>query len=138
MRWSLGPCSSGNHDEKYTKAGTYIERCCLKSGMHILSCLTTDGSLGWKNVQIRVNEHIYCDDFISIKAMRKVLIHGMYPFKYQIIIMFNNHDNLTVDAIIYVYILHILLAQSLAPVEPSDAKVLKTIGAIKGKQRFIF
>ena len=93
MSWSLGPCSSGSHDQKYTKVGTYIKRCCLKSGLHILSCLTTDGSLGWKEVQIRVNGHIYCDDFISIKAMRKVSIHGMYPFKDQIIIVFYIDDN---------------------------------------------
>ena len=115
----MGPCSSGNDNQKYKEVGSYTERCCLKSGLHILSCLTTGGSLGWKHVHIRINGHIYCDDFISIKAMRTVSIHGMYPIKYQISIIFN-----ICSKKLYVYILNLLPAQSLTSVEPSNPKLL--------------
>ena len=76
LRWSFGPCSSGNQDTKYYENGLYTERCCLMAGVHILSCHSSDGSLGWNYVQININGHIYCDDFISYKAMRKITVHG--------------------------------------------------------------
>ena len=76
LRWRFGPCESGNDDRKYQSTGKYKERCCLMSGEHVLSCYNSDDSLGWKHVQIRIDGHSYCDDFISYKAMRKILIEG--------------------------------------------------------------
>ena len=89
LRWSLGPCSSGNNDNKYYKNGNYKERCCLSPGIHILSCYSNDQSLGWRYVQIRINGHIYCDDFISLKAMRKIVIHGTYYFQRRLSLIIN-------------------------------------------------
>ena len=89
LRWSLGTCSSGNNKNKYNKNARYKERCCLAPGIHILSCYSSDQSLGWKYLQIRINGHSYCDDFISFKAMRKVAIHGMYYFQRRVSMMMN-------------------------------------------------
>ena len=83
LRWSLGPCSSGDNELKYYRNGKYKERCCVLSGTHILSCHSSDMSLGWNYVQIRIDGHSYCDDFITLKAMRKVAIHGMQYFQNQ-------------------------------------------------------
>ena len=81
LRWSLGTCSSGNSDVKYEAAAQYKERCCLTPGEHILLCHTSDYSLGWKHAQIRINGHSYCDDYISLKAMRKITIHSMGDYQ---------------------------------------------------------
>ena len=76
LRWSLGPCSSGNSDFKYKLHGHSIERCCLVPGIHTLTCYTSDQSLGWKDAKIEIQGHSYCDDFIDFKAFRKIEIAG--------------------------------------------------------------
>ena len=98
LRWSVGPCSSGNDDNKYEENATYKERCCLVPDTYILSCYSGDQSMGWNYVQIRINGHSYCDDFISLRAMRKVAIHGMYYFQRRVSLIMNmiGNFNLTI------------------------------------------
>lgn len=76
LRWSLGPCSSIG-DYKYFRPSQYTERCCLAPGKNILTCSTSDFSLGWKDAKIDIEGHSYCDDFMSLKAIREVMISGM-------------------------------------------------------------
>ena len=76
LRWSLGQCSSGNNDKKYYRIGEYIERCCLVPGEYILTCNSSDYSLGWKDTKLIIAGHSYCDDFITFTAMRKINIPG--------------------------------------------------------------
>ena len=79
-RWELGTCASLNSIENgttYQYPARYTERCCLKSGRHILVCYNNPPSRGWKNAYININEHRYCDDFISYKSYQKILVTGV-------------------------------------------------------------
>ena len=75
--WDLGACKSVNFDVNntvYKYPGTYTERCCLLPGNHLLKCYNVVPVQGWKDAQILIEGHEYCDDFISYTAMRKIVI----------------------------------------------------------------
>ena len=79
-RWELGTCASLNSIENgttYQYPARYTERCCLKAGRHTLVCYNSPPSRGWKNAYININEHRYCDDFISYKSYQKILVTGV-------------------------------------------------------------
>ena len=67
--WKFGPCSRG---QNYRDHGTFIERCCLKMGIHTFTCLNKEKPVGWRSGYIEFQGQRYCDDFMSYKAMRKV------------------------------------------------------------------
>ena len=77
MRWNFGMCSSVNEYFKNTK---YIERCCVPPGENTLTCYNDPNWIdiirGWKYAQLEIERQGYCDDFITQKAMRKVMISG--------------------------------------------------------------
>ena len=71
-----GPSKEFTRNANYTSNTTYVERCCLTPGMHILTCLNEKGPYGWGNGSIEILGQRYCDDFIGFKAMRRVPIFG--------------------------------------------------------------
>ena len=88
--WNIGSCSSVNvypdviyTDERhlYTKAQlmrTLTRSCWLAPSDHVLECYNKDYSKGWPNAYIEIQGHRYCDDFVSIKALRRIRIAGYF------------------------------------------------------------
>ena len=64
-------------ENKFMYSGNYTQRCCLKPGKHTLTCYTTDESLGWEGAKITIDGHIFCDDFITYRAMREIIVTGI-------------------------------------------------------------
>ena len=78
IQWELGPCKSAHVFESYK---SYIQRCCLPPGTHILTCFNTEKDEGWKSASLTYRGHVYCDDFMSYKAMSHVQVKGnVHPF----------------------------------------------------------
>ena len=80
VRWRLGGCASLNGIESgatYQYPAVYTERCCLESGKHTLVCYNNPHARGWNNAYILINDHRYCDDFISYRSYQKIRVTGM-------------------------------------------------------------
>ena len=79
-KWKMGSCRGPSKEytrnANYTSNTTYVERCCLAPGMHILTCLNEIGPYGWGNGYIEILGQRYCDDFVGFRAMRKVSLLG--------------------------------------------------------------
>ena len=73
--WKFGPCSSSL---SYADHETYIERCCLREGIHTFSCLNKKKPIGWLDGYIEFQGQRFCDDFMSYKAMRKVEVRKFF------------------------------------------------------------
>ena len=69
VEWKIGLCHG---TQKYFKETWYIERCCMPPGYHTLQCKTNGHHFGWSRAFIEFNGQKYCDDFMGLKAMRKV------------------------------------------------------------------
>ena len=88
--WNIGSCSSVNiypdvvyPDNRNLNAKTQLMRtmtrsCWLTPGDHVLECYNKDYSKGWPNAYIEIQGHRYCDDFVSIKAFRRIRIAGHF------------------------------------------------------------
>ena len=86
--WEIGTCSS----VQATQYGRptyieYFERCCLKPGPHTLTCQkvphecpsclnNVDNVEGWGDNSLIIQGQRYCDDFIGVRAMRRVNLLG--------------------------------------------------------------
>ena len=73
IAWELGPCKSKHIFESYK---VYIQRCCVLSGTHILTCLNREKDEGWKSASLEYQQREYCNDFISFKSMSHVQVKG--------------------------------------------------------------
>ena len=63
--------------EMYENKGRFAQRCCLTPGKHVLTCENSDMVKGWRNAQILIDGHGYCDDFLTYKAMRVITVTGI-------------------------------------------------------------
>ena len=77
VRWSLDHCSSKKTFQMYKDRGEFTQRCCLTPGNHILTCENSDLAIGWNHAKIVIEGHTYCDDFLSYKAMRVIVVSGL-------------------------------------------------------------
>ena len=85
LDWELGSCygpKSRDHSgyEYYNNDKisnpTFIDRCCLPSGRHVLICHNRMGPFGWGESSIEILGHRYCDDFVGFKTLRKLELSG--------------------------------------------------------------
>ena len=76
LQWSLGSCSGIQHYPQDFTRYEYRERCCLQPGTYTLTCQNNKQPEGWNNGFIELQGKRYCDDFIGLKALRKVEIVG--------------------------------------------------------------
>ena len=82
INWSIGTCyKAGNYflDRGYIRT-SFVERCCLKPGVHNLIC-SSGSPGGWNGAVLEVQGHQYCHDFIGYNAMRRVNVQGIKLFK---------------------------------------------------------
>ena len=88
VRWELGVCSSKKSLENWfvphLDSGIYTARCCLGPGKHTLVCYNEPPAKGWKNAYIKIDGHLYCDDFVTYKLFQKIVIGGKTETKYDI------------------------------------------------------
>ena len=86
-KWNIGSCSSAGIYPEWlpNKMGdvtrTFVRSCWLVPGQHVLECYSKNYSAGWTNAYIEIQGHRYCDDFISIKAFRNIIIAGIFFYK---------------------------------------------------------
>ena len=73
IQWELGPCKTAHVFESYK---SYVQRCCVSPGTHILTCFNTEKDEGWKSALLKYQGRVYCDDFMSYKSMSRVLVKG--------------------------------------------------------------
>ena len=78
LKWKLDSCDGPRNSVKYRDNNTYWDRCCLNPGIYTLICKNDIGSFGWGNSFIEILGQRYCDDFAGNKAMRRIIIAGMY------------------------------------------------------------
>ena len=82
--WNIGPCTSVNiypHLLPYGEGKlmrTFVRSCWFEPGQHVLECYSKDYSSGWTYAHVEIQGHRYCDDFVSIKALRKITIEGYF------------------------------------------------------------
>ena len=73
--WSLGPCSIS---QTWLRPGTYIERCCLSKGVHILTCKTGRAKNDWSHNVVIIMGHRFCEDFVGYEALFPINITGVF------------------------------------------------------------
>ena len=73
--WSLGDCSQS---QKWLHTGTYIERCCLSKGVHMLSCKTARAKNDWSHNVVIIMGHRFCEDFVGYEAVFSINISGVF------------------------------------------------------------
>ena len=90
VKWEFGPCSSA---QKYANYMKYTERCCVLEGYQTLTCYNTEKPQGWKNGYLEIQGRRYCDDFMSYKAMQRILVKGIYRgfFVYSLKLRINDY-----------------------------------------------
>ena len=85
LDWELGSCygpkSRNYYGREYYRSDlytnlTFIDRCCLPSGSHVLICHNRMGPFGWGESSLEILGHRYCDDFVGFKALRKLELTG--------------------------------------------------------------
>ena len=74
--WRMGSCYGPKHGWTYSSNETHFDRCCLTPGTYTLICKNTKSKYGWGNAYLEIDKKRYCDDFIGLKALRKVSIQG--------------------------------------------------------------
>ena len=74
-KWSLGHCSSSH---KWMGAGTYIQKCCLSGGTHILTCKTARHNHDWSSNAVIILGHRFCEDFVGYEEAMEMNISGLY------------------------------------------------------------
>ena len=88
-KWKLGSCYgprdtvtvsknwiSVKEVEYWNSEVAYLDRCCLRPGIHILTCVNDKSSFGWGDSFIEIQGQRYCDDFVGAKVFRRVFISG--------------------------------------------------------------
>ena len=78
VSWKLDTCFISEEEayKKHNSEGQYIKRCCLAAGDHTLICRDSGGD-GWNGGFMEIQGHIYCNDFIGYKAMRRITVSGI-------------------------------------------------------------
>ena len=71
-KWQLGPCISSL---KFSRIGTYTEKCCVPNDDQILSC-RSDQPDGWGNSVVAIGNHQFCDDSVGYNQLIKLNIPG--------------------------------------------------------------
>ena len=71
--WSLGHCSTSL---KWRGPGTYIEKCCLSKGVHMLTCNADRTNIDWSSNVVMVMGHRFCEDFVGYEAVFPINISG--------------------------------------------------------------
>ena len=74
LRWTFGSCSSSGG---YRNNNTYLERCCVSSGKHTLTCYNTKAPEGWKGSYLEIGKHKFCDDFMDYRVMSRIDAQGI-------------------------------------------------------------
>ena len=74
-KWKLGHCNSIGID--YDNKMQYIHKCCLKPGLHTLTCINKREPYGWDEGYIEIQGHRYCNDFLSYRLMQRITIKGI-------------------------------------------------------------
>ena len=74
-KWSLGHCYSSH---KWVGAGTYIQKCCLSEGTHILTCKTSRHNDDWSSNVVIILGHRFCEDFVGYEEAMAINISGLY------------------------------------------------------------
>ena len=72
VEWHIGHCDSVG--TTYDDHKRYIQRCCLKPGRQILTCVNKRNPYGWGDGYIEIQGHRYCDDFMSYQLIQDVEI----------------------------------------------------------------
>ena len=73
MEWKLGPYHSAR---KYQDYREYSQRACLPAGKYILTCTNSDKPEGWKKGLLQFQGVAFCNDFMSFKVFRHVIVGG--------------------------------------------------------------
>ena len=73
--WQLGTC--GNVGTKHGNYIRVIQRCCLRPGPYVLTCINKKKPYGWGEGYIEIQGHRYCNDFMSYRIMQKITIKSM-------------------------------------------------------------
>ena len=71
--WSFGHCSSS---QEWRGPGTYIEKCCVSEGKHLLTCSTSRHKNDWSSIDLRMLGHRFCDDFVGYEALIELDVSG--------------------------------------------------------------
>ena len=77
ISWSLGSCTSDDDYEISDNLGYTLNvvRCCLAPGEHILTCKAAS-RMTWLTGYILIDGRKYCNDFIGLKAFRRLQINS--------------------------------------------------------------
>lgn len=73
--WSLGHCSPS---QTWLRPGTYIERCCLSKGVHVLTCKTGRTKNDWSYNVVLIMGHRFCEDYVGYEAVISINISGEF------------------------------------------------------------
>ena len=71
--WSLGDCSPS---QTWLSPGTYIERCCLSKGVHVLTCKTGRAKNDWSYTAVIIMGHRFCEEYVGYEAVFSINISG--------------------------------------------------------------
>ena len=82
-KWSIGHCYPSH---KWLGPGTYVEKCCLSEGIHVLTCKTARHRTDWSDNVVMILSHRFCEDFVGYEELTPINITGLYEC-WQIIIM---------------------------------------------------
>ena len=72
-KWTFGRCFSSH---KWRGPGTYVEKCCLPGGIHLLTCETSRNKNDWSSNVVMILGHRFCDDFVGYQAVLALNISG--------------------------------------------------------------
>ena len=90
--WSLGHCSPS---QGWPHPGTYVDRCCLSKGVHMLTCKTARAKNDWSHNVVIIMGHRFCEDYVGYEAVFSINISGaftnckilMYMYVYNILVI---------------------------------------------------
>ena len=71
--WALGSCYSS---VQYSEPGVYVEKCCISSGLHVLTCNNDDDD-DWSRSPLILQGHEFCNDYVGNKAMIHINLTGV-------------------------------------------------------------
>ena len=75
-KWKLDSCYGPKNSVKYVGNNTYVDRCCLSSGVYTLICKNEVGPYGWGNSFVEILGQRYCNDFVGSKGLRRFVVTG--------------------------------------------------------------
>ena len=75
FKWSFGHCSSAHN--VMMGLGTYIQKCCLSEGIHLLTCKTARHETDWSNNVVMILGHRFCEDFVGYEEVTPIHISGL-------------------------------------------------------------